>query len=514
MKNAVIRFIESVSGRIGRWITIAVWIAIVAICSMVFPNVNSVTNNSAATIPTSSMSVQAENVSQKYFSNNNGTPILVVWYRKDGLTNADLQEVQDLYRHLKDKPLHYQKSLPPFAQMPVQALRQSISKDGTSLVTPIMMDESANQTELATSLDQLKTYLTDTQSPELFNSSLTTSGLHVSFTGPVAIASDAQALFGQANTTLLIATISLVLVLLIFLYRSPILAFIPLIGVGLVDGITGALLGGLAKHGIITVDSQSANIMTVLLFGAGTDYCLFLIASYRETLFKERDHFRALRLALHRSGGAIMVSALTIVVSLSTLLLAEFGTFQRSAVPFSLAILLMGIAALTLIPALLAIFGRIAFFPFIPRTEEMMKELEAKKGKPLKRIKTKVKFSTALGKLVSSKPWVVIITTVIVLGGLATFTPQIKTTEDLISTFPKTMPSREGYDLIAAHFSPGELAPVQVIVNTEGKSIDIKSTLNKLPYVESVGEPIQSSKDKNYESIMFNLKGDPYAQNR
>lgn len=121
--------------------------------------------------------------------------------------------------------------------------------------------------------------------------------------------------------------------------------------------------------------------MTVLLFGAGTDYCLFLISRYREFLLVERNKFKALQLAIKESGGAIIMSALTVVVGLGTLLLAHIGSFHRFAVPFSVAVFLMGIASLTILPALLAILGRVAFFPFIPRTREMNEEYAKKKRK-------------------------------------------------------------------------------------------------------------------------------------
>lgn len=510
MKKQLIRFVEAASSRRGRWVTLLAWLVLVGLLSGMLPNVNKVTNDGAANLPTSSMSVQADQIYKKEFPKNAGTPLLIVWYRNGGLTDQDLQSAQNLYTHLADHPVGTQSFIPPLQKVPAQALKKMASKDGTTLVTPVLMKKSASTPELANSLKTIKAYLTKKDSSHLFQNSLKANGLHVRFTGPVGIATDATALFSQADVTLLIATVLLVLILLILLYRSPILAIIPLIGVGFAYGAIAPILGELAKLGVITVDSQGASIMTVLLFGAGTDYCLFLVAKYRETLFEEKDPTRALQLALRQSGGAIMVSALTVVLSLLTLLFAHYGSFERFAIPFSLAILIMGIAALTLIPALLSFFGRISFFPFIPRTEAMMKEREARKGKPLKRLKVKGKLSQGLGKWVTQKPWTIIVISALVLVVFAAFVPQIKTTQDLISSFPKNMPSREGYDLMSAHFSSGELAPVQVTVNTEGKSVDLKAPLNKLAFVASVGRPTKSTVNPDYQSISLNLKNDPY----
>src|SRR5699024_2505670 len=115
-----------------------------------------------------------------------------------------------------------------------------------------------------------------------FTEAISSEGLHVRLTGPAAISTDATDLFSEADVTLLIATTMLVLILLIVLYRSPLLAFIPLIAVGFAYGAVNPILGWMASNGWITVDSQATSIMTVLLFGAGTDYCLFLVSRYRD----------------------------------------------------------------------------------------------------------------------------------------------------------------------------------------------------------------------------------------
>jgi uncharacterized membrane protein YdfJ with MMPL/SSD domain len=510
VKNFLIHFVEAVSSRKGRWVTLAVWVIVVGLLSSIFPNVNKVLNNGASDLPNSVTSVQAEKVAKEQFPNNTGTPLLLVWYRNDGLTDQDYQLVTKLYKHLDKDPLTAQNFIPPLGDVPSQVLKSNASKDGTAIVTPIFMNEKASTDELAANQKDLKGYLSKQKSNLNFEKHVSDAGLHVRFTGPAAIATDATALFGKADVTLLISTILIVLILLILLYRSPILAIIPLIGVVFANGLAGPVLGFLAKQGIITVDSQATSIMTVLLFGAGTDYCLFLVSKYRECLLEESDKFKALQQAIRHSGGAIMVSAITVVLSLCTLLLAQFGSFQRFAVPFSLAILIMGITALTLLPALLAIFGRASFFPFIPRTEEMLAELEAKKGKKYKRRVAHSKFSRKLGNFVVGKPWTVIILSVVILGGLALSVPKIQYTQNLLDSFPKDMPSREGFTLMTKHFAPGDLAPVQVIVNSEGKDLQIKDQVSKLSFVDHVEDPVKGKKDENYQSYNVILKGNPY----
>src|SRR5699024_8781168 len=241
--------------------------------------------------------------------------------------------------------------------------------------TPVFFDEDASTDELQASLDQLSTKVTDQFGAELLDSDLKDSQLHVRFSGPVGIQTDAVSLFSNADITLLMSTVLLVFILLILLYRSPILAIVPLVAVGIAYGIISPLLGFLADKEWIVVDGQAISIMTVLLFGAGTDYCLFLISRYRDELRHEADKYIALKRAISGTGGAIMMSSMTTVLGLLSLGLAYYASYDRFAVPFSLSIFIMGIAALTLLPAILALLGRVAFIPFVPRPEEMIQDI-------------------------------------------------------------------------------------------------------------------------------------------
>lgn len=206
-----------------------------------------------------------------------------------------------------------------------------------------------------------------------------------------------------------------------------------------------------------------------------------------------------------------MISALTTAFGLLTLLLAMYGSYHTFAVPFSLAIFIMGVAALTLLPALLSIFGRISFFPFIPRTESMSLELEKRKGRPVRRQKSHGKFNVWLGSFVTKKPWTIICATLILLGGLAAFSPKIHYTYDLLSSFPEDMPSREGFELINDNFSAGNLAPMQIIVDTEGKAIKLQEKLSDLKIVKSISEPRKGSNNSNLLLYELILTENPYA---
>ncbi|MBC6973485.1 MMPL family transporter [Bacillus sp. Xin] len=500
-----------VGGPKARWITLFVWVLLTLVLSFTWPAVNTVEDETAPNLPETAMSQQANNMIKREFPNDSGNPVLIVWHKDKGLEEKDFKTIQDTYQKLRNSPLKGQSTLPPFDTIPHQVLAKSLSEDGTSLITPVFFDKTAGTDMLQENMIELQRVIKNTLGDDPFKRKISDSGLHVRLSGPVGIQTDAVSIFSQADVKLLVATVLLVLVLLILLYRSPLLAILPLIVVGFAYGIISPTLGLLADKGWIAADAQGISIMTVLLFGAGTDYCLFLISRYREFLLVEQNKFKALQLAIIESGGAIIMSALTVVVGLGTLLLAHIGSFHRFAVPFSVAVFLMGIASLTILPALLAIFGRIAFFPFIPRTKEMNEELAKKKKETLKVKESKGFLSKKLGGLVIRKPWTIILLTLFLLGGLASFVPRIQFTYDLLESFPKDMPSREGFDLISDHFSPGELAPVQIIVDTKGKDVPVKEELTKLSFVDQVTEPVKGKQNNQLQMYEVSIKDNPYS---
>ncbi|MEQ6357225.1 MMPL family transporter [Lysinibacillus sp. M3] len=493
-----------VTSKKGRFLALAFWISLVVVLSFAWPQINSIKSESGKNLPENEMSQQAATIIAEQFPNDAGTPLLLVWHRDSGLTTDDFAAIQKVYGELKAKPLANQTVIPPYDKMPPQAFLASASDNGTTIVTPVFFEKGVATDALRESLKSL-TKTMDKYNIQL-DKDLVSDNLHVRYSGPVGIATDAVGLFSQADVKLLIATVLLVLLLLIIIYRSPLLAIIPLMVVALAYVVISPTLGFFADHGWIDKDSQAVSIMTVLLFGAGTDYCLFLISKYREILFHIEDKTTAMKLTIKESGGAIMMSALTVVIGLATLSLAHYGAFQRFAIPFSFGVLVMGVAALVVLPAILVIIGRVAFFPFIPRTEDMAYKKGKKQHKPTHKI------SRTIGRTVTHKPWVVIVVTLLFLGGLAAFVPRIQYTFDLLSSFPENMPSREGFHLIEENFSPGELAPVQLVIDTEGIDIRLQQQLAEISYIDSVADSRIGEKNNAIQLYEISLNTNPYAK--
>lgn len=495
-----------------RWVTIFVWILLVAVFSVLWPQVNSQETNSNQLLPEDSMSVETANLIEEEFSNDSGTPLLLAWYREGGLENSDYEKIQALYAELTEDPLLEQQFVPPLHQAPPEALEGSTSEDGKALITPVVFEQGTLTDQLEEAIVQLQEKIDVHVGEDVTEKEFSEDGMHLRLTGPVGIQIDAVSLFSRADVTLLIATVLIVLVLLVSLYRSPILPLVPLVAVGFAYGVVNPLLGVMAQNGWIEVDAQAIAIMTVLLFGAGTDYCLFMISRYRDELREEENKEIALQRAIKGTGGAIMISALTTVTALLTLALAYYASYDRFAIPFSLSIFIMGIAGLTLLPAILSILGRFAFIPFVPRTEEMIKKLEEKKGKRLRRPSSTGPVGRAFGRWTTKKPWLIIIICVVALGGLASFATKAEYTYGLLDSFPEDMPAREGFTIIAEHFPPGDIAPLQVLVRADVEATTIQEKLTDLEMIETVADPVESTNDPSYQRLDVTLSIDPYSE--
>jgi putative drug exporter of the RND superfamily len=195
------------------------------------------------------------------------------------------------------------------------------------------------------------------------------AGLEVKITGGAGFSADAIEVFEGINGTLLLAALSLVIFLLILIYRSPMFFFIPLAAVVFAEILSRSIGYGVSELGV-TINGQSSSIMSVLVLGAGTDYALLLVARYREELHHTVDKHEAMRTALASAGPAIFASAATVVAALMCLLIAKVNGTSGLGPIAAIGIACAALSSLTLLPALLTIFGRRAFWPFVPHTPE------------------------------------------------------------------------------------------------------------------------------------------------
>src|ERR671915_1310932 len=267
----------------------------------------------------------------------------VAVYRRDGgLTEQDRAAIAQDRRELQDVATQGQP--PP----PV------ISRDGTTALNVVPFKPTGESEVVTSSVDGVERAIEDAP-----------PGLQVEITGSAGFASDAIDVFESINGTLLLATGTLVLLLLILIYRSPIFWLIPFFAV-VVAEVGSRGIGYLLSELGVTVTGQSSAILTVLVFGAGTDYALLIVARYREELRRQEDRHAAVATAMRTAGPAIVASAGTVMVGLLCLALAEVTSTNGLALIGAMGVGLAMLVMCTLLPALLAIIPRAFFWPRIP----------------------------------------------------------------------------------------------------------------------------------------------------
>ncbi len=231
-----------------------------------------------------------------------------------------------------------------------------VSEDGTAAFGTITVD-TADGSENRDAVEELRTQLREEAA----------GGVTVQVTGPAGIRADLGAVFEGANFRLLAATAAVVALLLLVTYRSPVLWLIPLLVVGLADRLATILATHTLRLTGVPWDESTVGILSVLVFGAGTNYALLLISRYRDELRASADRFVAMRRALRYAGEAIVTSASTVVLGVLTLLFSVFPATRGLGLASAVGIVVAAGYALVVLPSVLVLFGRWVFWPLIPR---------------------------------------------------------------------------------------------------------------------------------------------------
>lgn len=382
-------------------------------------------------LPESAESARAA-LAQEDLPSAESTSALFVFSR-DGadLTDADLEAVFAATTELAEF------SLDDFVPPP------TVSDDGTAALVVVPLELIDNVEVQAERADELRA---------VANADLP-SGLTALLTGAEGFAVDVAAVFEGADFTLLLTTVIVVALLLLITYRSPWLWLVPLVVVGLADGLAGIIATRVTALLGITLDASVTGILSVLVFGAGTNYALLLIARYRDELRLFEDRRDAMARALRGAGPAIIASGSTVVLALLTLAFAQLEGNRALGIACAVGVVIAMIFALFVLPPALLLFGRGLFWPYIPRYGT---EGSTERG---------VWFR--LGTLVSKKPVVVAIVGVLILGALSLGTTQIKVGLAQTERFTAVPEAVVGQNIIADAFSAGAGSPTAVIVNAD-----------------------------------------------
>jgi putative drug exporter of the RND superfamily len=452
------RFAALVCGRRTKWLVLVFWLVVLGVLGPLAGKLSGAEkNDNSSWLPGGAESTAVIDLQSK-FQAHDTAPAIIVYERKDGITPQDQAKVAKDVQAFAALPGVDEKVVGPVPSQDKQAIE---------VLVPITVGDGGWE-QLGKDVDKIK----EISQPTL-------DGLTMHVAGPAGSAADSSKAFAGIDGRLLYATIGVVVVILLLTYRSPVLWLLPVLSAGGALTASQAVIYLLARHAGLTVNAQSAGILTVLVFGAGTDYALLLVARYREELRRHEDRHEAMANALFRAGPAILASAATVIAGMLCLLVAELNSTKGLGPVSALGIAVGLLAMLTLLPALLVICGRWVFWPVRPRY-----------GSPEP---TERGVWARAGNRVSRRPRTVWIATVLILGAMAAGIMDLHagplSNKDSMLGHPDSV---AGQDVLAAHFPAGAGEPVTVI-GTAHQGIAIEAAVSGTAGISSASDPVTAN---------------------
>ena len=449
------------------------WIVVAGVLQSGSPSIEEVsTNDQAEFLPNETESLRAIDLQEDKFPALQGLPAILIYRNPSGITDVDIAKLAEIDALIRSDAPHDNVALviSDFGRsdfggvqgQPRQPSEPEISPDGTAATITVVISGSPAGDEFAETIEWLRE-LDDDVVVEL------PSTLEV--TGPAGILADAIVVFQSFDFRVSAITIVLVLVILLAIYRSPLLALLPVVTVGVALTVAQSIAALLADNFELALNGQVTAIMAVLMFGAGTDFTLFIVSRYREELPVREDKFAAIGATMRAVGPSIASSAGTTVVAMMALALALSGSLKTMGPMLAMAVAVMLVCALTLIPAVLVSMGRVAFWP-------------------IKRIGPNDRDSglwNRVGALVARRPGALLTITfvgmVALSAGLFEFTPRFS----FVDGFPDSAESKTGFETLKSAYPPGELAPTNVYVSKDGVSV-----LDHLQAIEDLSAALEA----------------------
>ncbi|MGK5641114.1 MMPL family transporter [Streptomyces sp. URMC 126] len=470
----------------------AAWLLLAGMLSPFQGKLQNVTSNSAAAfLPDSAPSAEVSRFLKDRFPDGDTRPALVVQHRPGGLTAADREAVRADAARLAAVP-GTQRPVAPFTPdgRPVRGL---VSADGSVAVTVVPVTSTGGK-KVRETVDALR----DALHPP--------SGLTTDVTGPAGISADAIAIFSDVDFRLLAATAVLVLVLLLIVYRSPLLAVVPLVVVSFAYVLAAGIVYALAAHAGLLINSQATSLMLILMFGAGTDYCLLMTARYQEELLADPSApWPALRRAVRRVWPTVFFSGLTVMASLSALFAADLGSTRVLGPVGIIGTASVLLSTFTLMPALLALIGPRALLRRAKAAGER-RETSGAVGRAWERTV----------RAVFRRPWWATAATLLFFAAGATGLTRSVDDMSLLHAFREPTSSAAGYRTLSDAFPAGTAAPLTVVVeradgplaaaDLDGAAARVRS----VPDVASVAPQPVRSEDGRAGRLQVVLDTDPY----
>ncbi|MGW1782917.1 MMPL family transporter [Streptomyces sp. NPDC002143] len=325
------------------WLMLALWVGVLALASPFAAKLADVQHDRVTDyLPASADSTRVAKL-QEQLPGGESTELVLVYHRDGGLTAADRTTAREQVAQVAGD--HALTGTPEGVP----------SADGATLMYPVATNEpGTDEAKRDAFVDDVRRVVHSE------------GGLTVEVGGTGALATDASKVYESLGGPLLYTTVGVVALLLIVIYRSPVLWLVPLVVAAIADFLSMGVAYGLNQAFGTTVSGQSSGIMTILVFGAGTDYALLLVSRYREELRRVERPYDAMAAALRGCGPAVLASSGTVAAGLLCLLAADLNSNRGMGPLGTVGVLCALLAMLTLLPALLVLLGRRVFWPLVP----------------------------------------------------------------------------------------------------------------------------------------------------
>lgn len=431
------------------WVVLLATVAAIAVV-LALPTPEPAEARSSSGLSEAYESVQVEQLQQDLASAQVQTAVVVL-SRVDGgvLGEADLAAVSEAAIPAGGTAAAGQPPIPP-----------QTSPDGTVALVLVPLPADLEQQETTDFVSDLRAGLAELP-----------AGLEAAVTGEPAFLADISRVFEGADVDILLVTALVVAVILAVTYRSPLLVVVPLLVVGAAEQVVIKLLSMFLPPLGLVDNGSTAGIVSILVFGAATNYALLLIARYREQLRVTERPRDAMRVAVQRAGGAILASGGTVVLAVLALLLSVTQNTQALGAGAALGVSVAMVAGLIVLPCALVVFGRAVFWPFVPRLGSTGRE-----GRLWAR----------LGRATSRRPGLVAGVGVVVLLCLAAPVTGIQIGLSQNEQFRETPEAVAGAQTVAEAFSAGALSPA-VIITAPGSEAAVAAQ------AETVGAVVEVS---------------------
>lgn len=495
------------TGKWTRWGVLAIWIVVGMGMGSLQPKLQKATKNDPLTyLPGKSDAARVLSKQRANFESGSVTPTILLFVDRGGneLSASQKKAIDDALSFVDEKVTsqakNFKKAELTVSPFPIkgQEIPGMVAADHKAAYGLLPLTGEDANTEIIPAVKDTRTILKD-KLPE---------SVRAYVTGPGGISADSVEVFQSIDLPLLIGTVILVLVLLIATYRSPVIWFIPLFTVMMAYMIAAGIVYLLVDAGHTTANSQTTAILIVLMFGAGTDYCLLMVSRLREELRRHATTYDAVQAATKSTFGAILSSGSTVVAAMLMLAFATLDSTATMGPVLALGVGLSMLAAFTLLPALLSLSGRWAFWPRIPRAGD------TDEGMNGSGVWAKV------GRFVRKSPVRSLVMGLLILGVFAignTVTPPNLGFGDTDS-FSKPTDSSRGFDELQRHYPKGQLAASTILIEvkdesklSEASNAVIQAVRADTKHVKMVDQTQQSvSRNNRMTSVDFYLQGDPF----